>query len=251
MKYIYFDCYAGFDLQMALGALIDMSENCRLAEMTAQKIVPSAGLFTESVKRQSMDALLAYFDISGQKDGNIEEFAERICTDDAMNSKIKRWLSLRDDGKKHDFAGELCELVYFVACAELIKESGAEKVYISAVGQGSGVIQKGNNIDFIPSKHTELLTKMTGIPIIDINVEDEILTPSALAFLYVFGAEYMPPKAHDVIKSGYGAGAKLLSVPNIARCILAKDEEDEVSLGFDCIFSEFSSEFATVSEMKK
>ena len=249
MKYIYFDCYAGFDLQMALGALIDMSGMNGLAEKIARDIVPGAQLFCENVKRQSMDAVMAYFDFSCEDDGDIYAFADCICTDEKTKSKLKRWLTVKDDGKRHNFSDEVRELVYCAVCLEIIKSLEADKVCISAVSQGSGVVQNGGSIDFIPSKHTELLTKMAGIPTLEINADEEILTPSALAFLYVLGAEYMPPGAHNVIKSGYGAGVKLLSVPNIARCILANDDSDEVELGFECIFSEFASEY--VCEMKK
>ena len=46
MKYIYFDCYAGFDVQMALGSLIDMSENKDLAKKAGAAVFGEVTLFT-------------------------------------------------------------------------------------------------------------------------------------------------------------------------------------------------------------
>ena len=66
MKYIYFDCYAGFDVQMALGSLIDMGDSIDLAQKTAECILEPLTLYTEQTKRQGMDALFTFFDFSLQ-----------------------------------------------------------------------------------------------------------------------------------------------------------------------------------------
>lgn len=249
MKYIYFDCYAGFDLQMALGSLISMSENERLALEAAKKLVPGAELYTENVRRQSMDALYAYFDISMCDEGMaLKELVEKADWDNSFKDKLKRWLSVKDDGIKHDYIQELKELVYCAACLELINSFEADKLYISAIKQGSGVVEKDLSLEFIPSKHTELLGKMAGIPEVSVNIEKEISTRGALAFLYVLNAEYMKPGAHNVIKSGYGAGEELLSLPNITRCILANENQEGAELNFDSMFSEFECGFSGLAK---
>ena len=123
-------------------------------------------------------------------------------------------------------------------------------VFVSSVYQGNGVIATENNITVIPSPHTELLAKMSGMHTARVDIEKEILTPGGIMLLYVLGAKYMPPKAHNVLKSGYGAGAENLSIPNIARCILAEDNEDEPSLNLEAVFSEMNTEFGILSKGK-
>ena len=95
---------------------------------------------------------------------------------------------------------------------------------------------------------TELLCKMAGLHTAPVSIEKEILTPGGIMLLYVLGAKHMPPKAHNVIKSGYGAGDEQLSVPNITRCILAQDGEDELNLDFETVFSKMNTEFASFAK---
>jgi len=245
VNYIYFDCYSGFDLQMALGSLIDMTKDTDTARKACDAIITGGKLYTEETRRQSMEALLAFFDVSCDADiPDTKELIEKSHLSEKTKSLLTRWLIIKDDGKNHPCNYDLKETIYCAACLSILENIGAEKIYISSINQGTGVITKGTHIDFIPSKHTELLSKMANIPVFSVDIEKEILTPGALAFLYVLNAEHMPPKAHNVIKSGYGAGAENLSIPNLARCVLADDTGDETKLSLECIFSDMTTEFA-------
>ena len=250
MKYIYFDCYAGFDVEMALGSLIDMTKDTDSAKKAAIAITPDAKLYTEETKRQSMEAMLAYFEFGFPEDRSAEDVLENLCFDDDIKSKLKLWYKLKSDGKKHENSEQIKELIYCSACLNIIKNLEVTDVFISSVYQGNGVIATENNITVIPSPHTELLAKMSGMHTARVDIEKEILTPGGIMLLYVLGAKYMPPKAHNVLKSGYGAGAENLSIPNIARCILAEDNEDEPSLNLEAVFSEMNTEFGILSKGK-
>ena len=58
----------------------------------------------------------------------------------------------------------------------------------------------------------------------------------------------MSPQSHDVIKSGYGAGEDELSIPNIARCVLANEDETEESfLNFEALISNMHTEIGTIT----
>ncbi len=246
MSYIYFDCYAGFDTQLALGALIDMTKNLSLAAETAKALVKDANLFTENTKRQSMEGTLAYFDFCITDEKPITEIVDDSSLDDEMKSLLKRWHKIKSDGKCHHFYDEINDLLFCAASVAIIKELGAEKVYMSAIYQGKGVITGENDITLIPSPHTELLGKMAGISVIPSNIESEILAPGGIGLLYVLKAEHMPPKAHSVIQSGYGAGAESLSIPNVTRCVLADDENKEIELDIESLISDVYTEFGTM-----
>lgn len=248
MKYIYFDCYAGFDVQMALGSLIDMSKNDMYAKKAASDISPGCMLFSEEVKRQSMDALLVHFDMEIPDECSINDVIDASSLDDEIKSTLKLWYKFKSDGMIHNFADEFKELVYCAACVASIKAIEADAIYVSAISQGNAVLTDGNKITAIPSPHTELLGKMADIYTVPSGIEKEILTPGGIALLYVMGAKHMPPKAHNVMESGYGAGSENLPVPNIVRCITAEDTNDELNLNFETMFSQINTEFGALAK---
>ncbi len=246
MSYIYFDCYAGFDTQLALGALIDMTKDTELAQNTVKAIIKGAVIFTEETKRQSMEGTLAYLDFCVTEERDIPEIIEDSELSDEMKLKLKRWYKFKSDGKCHHFYDELNQLLSCAAAFAIIHESGAENVYVSNVYQGEGVTAKDNKLTVIPSPHTQLLTRMANIKAVPSNVEKEILTPDGIAFLYILNAEHMSPKAHNVIKSGYGAGMEELPIANVARCVLADDYEKELELSIENLISEVCTEFSVI-----
>ncbi len=247
MKYIYFDCYAGFDVQMALGSLIDMNSDTSLAQSTALCMAYEATVLTETVKRQSMEANLVCFDFYYPEEQPIVEIIENCTLDSDIKSKLKLWYKLKSDGKAKDFQKEFCELVYAAACLSIIKEEECDAVYVSSVYQGSGVNTSDGCLYVLPSAHTELLAKMANIHTAPHSIDKEILTPGGIALLYVLEAKHMSPGAHNVIKSGYGAGNEDLSIPNITRCILAdKEDTREANLNFEAMISEMYAEIGAL-----
>ena len=249
MSYIYFDCFSGFDVQLALGALIDMSKDTQVAQKAVGALIKDALIYTEETKRQSMEGTLAYLDFCVTEEKPINEIIDVSDLSDEMKSKLKRWYKLKSDGRHYHFYDEINDLLFCAASLALIENSGAEKVYFSAIYQGKGVIAGENNITVIPSPHTELLTKMANILVTPANIDKEILTPGGIAFLYVLNAEYMSPKAHNVIKSGYGAGAEDLPIANVARCVLADDYEKELGLNIESLMSDIYTEFGAVGQI--
>ena len=241
MKYIYFDCYAGFDVQMALGSLIDMTDSTDLAQKTAECIIKPLTLYTEQTKRQGMDALFAYFDFSYSKSDDTLFLIENSSLDESLKTKLKSWYKLKSDGKKGNDIENTRELLMTAAAFAIIDSLDAQNFYVSALFQGGGA-------DFKPSAHTELLGKIADLPIYPCSETKEILTPGGIAFLNVLGAKYMSPQSHDVIKSGYGAGEDELSIPNIARAVLANEDETEESfLNFESLISNMHSEIGSMT----
>lgn len=250
MKYIYFDCFAGFDVQMALGALADMAKDSVTAENAARALLESASLSAIEVKRQGMEAVLAGFSYAVSQKTEPADIIENAVFHDDIKSRLKLWLKLRtNDGKITDSKSDILnELLYVAACLNLIKDAGAKAIYVSGIMQGVGVNTDNDEISVIPSPYTDFLCKMADIHIREFTWDKELLTPGGAALLYVIGAEYMPQKAHNVVKSGYGAGAEELEIPNILRAILADDSDDELSLNFETVISEMYTEFGAFAE---
>ena len=235
---------------MALGALADMTKDTETARTAAERLLEGASLLVVEVKRQSMEALFAYFDYAIPDKADPEDITESSLFNDDIKSKLKLWLKLRtNDGKINaDKLDILNEVLYVAACLSIIKETGAEKVYISQISQGSGIQTKNDELSLIPSPHTEFLCKMADIHIKDVELSKELITPGGAALLYVLGAQYQPRKMHNIIKSGYGAGAEDLEIPNILRAVLANDSDDEMCINFEAVISEMYTEFGVFAE---
>ncbi len=248
MSYIYFDCYAGFDVQIALGSLLDMTKDTEIAQNTIKSLVKDTYVYTEETKRQSMEGTLAYFDFCTTDERPIPEIIDSSTLDDDFKATLKRWYKLKSDGKRNHIYDELNELMFCAASLAILKDLGTDSFYVSSIYQGNGVQATENNITVIPSPHTELLGKMANIIVTPCDVEKEILTPGGIAFLYVLNAKHMPPKAHNIIKSGYGAGNENISIPNIARCVLADESDKELSLNLEGLISDVYTEFGALAE---
>ena len=251
MSYIYFDCYAGFDVQLALGSLIDMTKDTAIADSTIKCLIKDAYIYTEETKRQSMEGTLAYFDFCVTDETPIPQIIEKSLLDDDFKAMLKRWYKLKSDGKRYHFYDELNELLFCAASLAIIRDLGADSVYVSAMYQGNGTIATENSITVIPSPHTELISKMAGLSVIPCDIEKEILTPGGIGFLYVLSAKHMPPKAHNIIQSGYGAGEENIKLPNVARCILADESDKELSLNLEELLSDVYTEFGVMAESNK
>lgn len=243
MKYLFFDCHGGFDLQMAVSALIDMTDNKDIAMKALELIGIKAELISSRVTRCGMDAYLAYADFEVDENKSINDIIDSSRLDDKIRSRLKLWSKLKSDGRPYNPQKEQRSLIYASLCLSIIESIDAERIYISDILQGNAMGTDGAEFKFIPSAHTELLCKMAGLHTSPANIAKEILEPDAAAMLYILNAEYLAPRVHNVIKSGYGASdTDLMDIPNIARCIIADDGEatEIVYRDFEAIISDMN-----------
>lgn len=256
MKYLYLDCFAGFDPLMLLGALVDMGQDVK----KLQKSFPgSLTLSAQKVKRMGMDSTLVkgesnYPSVLAKKQ-EITELSEYICITDSHRELLGKYISIRssaasldDDSAVFDKKAEAETLSYLLAVSDAIKELGAKKIYVSTIfsSELSGLFGSYTGGD------TAYISKKYGLKIRPAKENSEIFAPGGAAFLASLGAEHKEGFVpQGIIKIGYGAGSEELEgLPNILRIVLG-EEGQEYTLMSENAFSERFFETFSMAGMKE
>jgi uncharacterized protein (TIGR00299 family) protein len=113
-----------------------------------------------------------------------------------------------------------------VVCACVgIETLGVEKVFISALHDGSGTVKCAHGIFPLPAPATMEILK--GIPFGQIDEPHELITPTGAAIAAEFGASFGPMPQLKIDKIGYGVGTRdLKSRPNVLRAVLGSLVEE-------------------------
>jgi len=104
------------------------------------------------------------------------------------------------------------------ACAG-IEALGVEKVFVSHLHEGHGVIKCAHGFYPVPAPAT--LEILQGIPVEQIDEPHELVTPTGAAIVAEFGAGFGLMPRMKIEKIGYGLGTReLKSRPNVLRAVL-------------------------------
>lgn len=117
--------------------------------------------------------------------------------------------------------GAIDSIVDIVGAAICLNEIGADRVYVSEIELGSGMVRCQHGLLPVPAPATTRI--ISGFPVHIGGVDFEATTPTGAAIIAAI-AEPLPPSMRMVIrKSGYGIGQKNNpSRPNILRVCLAE-----------------------------
>jgi len=110
------------------------------------------------------------------------------------------------------------------ACAG-IEALGVQKVFVSALHDGSGTVHCAHGTFPLPAPAT--LEILKGIPLGQIDEPHELITPTGAAIVAEFGASFGPMPQLKIEKIGYGVGSRdLTSRPNVLRAVIGTLVED-------------------------
>jgi len=96
-----------------------------------------------------------------------------------------------------------------------LKLSGIEKIYCSPVNTGSGFVETAHGTLPVPAPATAELLR--GIPVYSSGIRCELTTPTGAAIISNFAEDFGEMPEMKISKTGYGAGTKDLSMPNLLR----------------------------------
>ncbi len=239
MKIAYFDCFSGASGDMILGALIDAGLSSRQLKEELKKLkIPTLSLKTKRVLRgglfgtrvlvegkgerkthRTLKELLKIIDRS-RLEPPIQEKTKKILERIAsVESKIHR--KPVEEIHFHEIGG-LDSLVDIVGAVWGMEQLQIEKVYVSPVNVGSGLVKCEHGILPVPAPAT--LALMEGKPIYSSGVERELLTPTGAALLTFLGSEFGHIPRMRIEKVGYGAGKDDLTHPNLLRLMIGRLE---------------------------
>jgi pyridinium-3,5-bisthiocarboxylic acid mononucleotide nickel chelatase len=249
MKLAYFDCPAGVSGDMLLGALVDCGVSIEeIKEGLA--LLPIQG-FEISVKRVNKSGLIST-QVEVLVDDNVKErrLAEilKLILESKLPEKIKekglevfqRIGSVEagihgldvEEVHLHELGGldTIIDVVGVFLGMEILK---IDRVFASPLPLGTGFIQSAHGTIPLPAPATLVL--LEGVPIIGSEFKVELVTPTGAALLTSLVDEFgtMPPMR--LLKTGYGAGKRDLSIPNVLRLLVGEGIEPSSS---NCPFQE-------------
>ena len=119
--------------------------------------------------------------------------------------------------------GAVDSIVDIVGCAICIDYLNIERVFVSKINVGSGMVNCAHGLMPVPAPATAEL--LAGFPTYRSTIEKELTTPTGAAIVAAL-AEHSNDLSNDfaVEKIGYGAGTYELEIPNVLRIYLGSIE---------------------------
>jgi len=257
MKILYYDCFSGISGDMNLGAMLDLGVSSDTLISGLEKLnLQGWKLDITRDQRHGITGTMVTVIIEGitgqeleheHQDGNINHSGHRhldeiakIITGSSLPSEVTS-LSMKiftliaeaeaaihgkpvQEIQFHE-VGAIDSIIDIVGAAICFNELRVEKVYVSDIELGSGMVRCEHGLLPVPAPATACL--INGFPVHTGGVDFEATTPTGAAILAAV-AEPVPAALKYVIKTtGYGIGKKNNPArPNILRVYLAETAEN-------------------------
>ena len=234
MKIAYFDCFAGISGDMILGALIDAGLDVDELRQGLQGLgLSEYDLQVSQVHKGAIGATSVTVAVRGpvpeRKLANIEQVIEESDLPAAVKEQslsiFRRLIDVEseihgaDPAKVHlHEVGGTDAIVDVVGSLLGLKLLGVCKVYASRLPLGHGFVRCAHGLLPVPAPAT--LALLRGLPVVQYDVEGELVTPTGAAILTSLAEEYGPLPRMTVEKIGYGAGKRDFPFPNLLRVLV-------------------------------
>jgi len=234
---IYFDCYSGAAGDMLLGALVDAG--LPVDELTrALGALPVSGyrLRVERVTRQGVSGIRLWVDTDaaeqhGRHLSDILALVQGSGLPPQVVSQVGAVFGRLAEAEAavHGVAveevhfhevGALDSIVDVVGCVWGLCALGVTEVFCSALPLGEGWVETAHGRLPLPAPATLKLLAGSKVPIKPLDVQAELVTPTAAALLAELATFVQPPLILEVV--GYGFGKRELAWPNAVRAWLGR-----------------------------
>jgi len=255
MKILYYDCFAGISGDMNLGALVDLGVDPEFLQNELGKL-PVHGyelkFSRESRKGISGTRVEVKIDHLHSHSGHHQHShgkgehdhhstyagIKKMIAASKLNEEVKR-ISLSvfriiaeaeakihnkplDEVHFHE-VGAIDSIVDIVGAAICIHKLAPDSVLCSTVELGGGSIQCAHGIYPVPAPATAEILKH--IPVKKGSVNYEATTPTGAAILAACVNEFTDITDFIILKTGYGAGGRDGSLPNVLRVFLCESKD--------------------------
>lgn len=240
MLIAYFDCFSGASGDMILGALVDVGVPFEFLCQELNKLrLPGFFLTQSRVTRSGISAVDVQVHTDDPQEERhlreIEAIIEASELSEGVKSRSKTIFRRIAEAEAkvhyaspeqihfHEVGGLDCIVDICGACIGL-EYLKVERVYVSALPMGYGIIQSAHGLMPIPAPATLELLK--GIPLYSVPLEAELVTPTGAGILSTLGFAFGEFPPHRPLKVGYGAGKKDLGQwPNLLRLVVGEQRE--------------------------
>jgi uncharacterized protein (TIGR00299 family) protein len=242
MTILYFDCFSGASGDMILGALIDAGVPAVAVERTISKLpIEKVGFRNGRTLRGGIDATDIQIDIPDDVlHRSYRDIVQMIHAADLPERVRDRALDTFEilavaESKIHGVTkdrvhfhevGALDTIADVVGAAVAIEHFAPDSIVASAIPIGSGTVESAHGTIPVPAPAvTEILT---GVPLVP-GGEGEVITPTGAAILKAACDRFGDPPPMVLRASGYGAGSRDMSVPNVLRVMVGDAIEHQGS----------------------
>jgi len=236
----YFECFAGASGDMILGALVDAGwPEADLRAALERMCLTGWELEVAPVKKGSLRATQVRIRVTEpQPERDVRDIVpliEASSLDGAIKARtIALFRELADvEGIQH---AQPSETVHFHevgavdsildivgACAGL-HALGVEKLYVSPINVGGGIVDTRDGILPVPGPAALELLRRKGVPIYASEYGPEFLTPTGALVLATLAEDFGPFPRMRVDRIGYGAGQKDFAIPNVLRVSIGETD---------------------------
>ena len=245
MKIAYLDCFSGVSGDMLVGSLLDAG----LPFEELERIISGLNLkgYKISAKKEGRNNIFGtrfYVSLKekDQKARYLKDIKEIIKSGDIPLAVVEKCISVfeklaKTEGEIHHVSpdqlhfhelGAVDSIIDIVASVVGIYLLGIEKLFVSRMPVGKGIITSAHGKIPLPSPATIALLK--GVPIYDSGQEVEMVTPTGAALITSLCSSFGPMPSMIVDRVGYGAGSRTLADrPNFLRILIGNDIDKQRS----------------------
>jgi uncharacterized protein (TIGR00299 family) protein len=238
MKLAYFDCFAGISGDMILGALLDAGLDLgEFQEALRGLRLPGYELQADKVHKGVIQATDVQVRVSDDTTSRTLADIEAVIRESELSERAKRrgisifqrlvsaeasvhGASLQE-AHLHE-VGATDALVDVVGSLLALDLLGVDHVYASPLPLGHGFVTCAHGLLPLPAPATLELLK--GVPIVQLDVEGELVTPTGAAIITGLAREFGPFPHMVVQHIGYGAGKSEFPFPNLLRVLLGTSD---------------------------
>jgi len=225
-------CFAGIAGDMALGACLDAGAPADEVVAILERL-PIGGwvLETELVMRGGLAATKAHVktkpDGITRTYGHIAGLIEEARLPERVRERSQRVFRLlaETEGRLHrrptaavhfHEVGGIDAIVDIVGTCAALELLGVDELWASTVRVGTGMVRTSHGL--LPNPSPAVVDLLREAPVVGLDVNTELTTPTGAALLAGLCSGYGPMPAMRLLRSGFGAGMKELgSLPNLVQ----------------------------------
>ncbi len=245
MKIAYLDCFSGVSGDMFVGSLLDAG----LPIEELERIISGLNIdgYKISAKKEERNNIFGtrfsvFLQEEDQKARYLKEIKEILESSDLPSSVIERCILIFErlaitEGEIHHISpdevhfhelGAVDSIIDIVAAVAGIHLLAIEKLFVSRIPVGTGIIISAHGNIPLPSPATIALLK--GIPIYYSGQDVEMVTPTGAALVACLCSSFGPMPPMTIDRVGYGVGSRTLTDrPNLLRIMIGNDVDKQRS----------------------
>ncbi|MFO8163215.1 MAG: nickel pincer cofactor biosynthesis protein LarC [Thermodesulfobacteriota bacterium] len=245
MKIAYLDCFSGVSGDMLVGSLLDAG----LSIEELEKILSGLNVngYKISAEKEGRNNIFGTkFSVSLQEEDQqaryLKDIKKIIRNSEIPLAIVETCISIfeklaKTESEIHHISpdeihfhevGAIDSIIDIVASVAGIYLLGIEKLFVSKIPVGKGMITSAHGNIPLPSPATIAL--LEGVPIYDSGQSAEMITPTGAAIITSLCSSFGPMPSMIVDRVGYGVGTRTLADrPNLLRILIGNDIDKQSS----------------------